>query len=63
MTRAKIIAELRRSALKGLSFSNLSNHAYYAQSGMRTLNDLRYENNDQSRMFLLFVAQAMEGEA
>ena len=62
MTRAEIIAELRRSAREGCSFGMLSNDAYYAQANMRTLRDLRYERSEQSRMFLLFVACALEDE-
>ena len=62
MTRAEIIAELRRSARDGRSYATLSNPAYYAQANMRTVRDLRHERSDQSRMFLLFVACALEDE-
>jgi hypothetical protein len=62
-SRAEIIVELRAVAQLGLPYWVLSNEAYYAQSGMRTLNDLRYELSDQSRVFLLFVAAALEGDA
>lgn len=62
MSRAEIIAELRRNALRGMGYSALSNEAYYAQANMRTLQDCRYTSSNQSRMFLLFVAAAMEGE-
>lgn len=62
MTRAEIIEELRRSARDGRSYATLSNPAYYAQANMRTLGELRYENSNQSRMFLLFVACALEDE-
>lgn len=62
MTKAEIIAELRRSALAGRSFAMLTNPAYYAQANMRTVRDLRHERSDQSRMFLLFVACALEDE-
>ena len=62
MTRAEIIAELRRRALAGRSFAMLTNPAYYAQANMRTVRDLRHERSDQSRMFLLLVACALEDE-
>jgi hypothetical protein len=59
-----IIAELRRVALQNLSYMHLSNAAYYAQANMRLLRDApRMERTNQSRMFLLFVAAALEGEA
>jgi hypothetical protein len=64
MTRSEIITELRAVARHGLPYSALSNKAYYAQSGMRLLQDApRNELSDQSRMFLLFVAAALEGDA
>lgn len=62
MTKAEIIAELRRSAREGCAFNMLSNSAYYAQANMRNLQDLRYERSEQSRIFLLLVAHALEDE-
>jgi hypothetical protein len=59
-----IIAELRAVAQLGLPYRVLSNEAFYAQANMRLLQDApRYELSDQSRMFLLLVAAALEGEA
>lgn len=62
MTRAEIIAELRRAAYLNVSYAMLSNPAYYAQANMRTLPDVRYDHSEQSRMFLFFVAHALEDE-
>jgi hypothetical protein len=64
MTRSEIITELRVVAQLGLPYRVLSNEAYFAQSCMRLLQDApRNELSDQSRVFLLFVAAALEGEA
>jgi hypothetical protein len=67
MTRAEIIAELRRSALHDNNpFLRCSPSAYYAAVNMRTLEDAVSNEADRilwHRVFFLFVAAAMEGEA
>ncbi len=66
MTRAEIIAELRRSAREDANpFLGCCASAYYAAVNMRTLKDAASAEADRilwHRMFFLIVAAAMEGE-
>lgn len=60
MTDTLTIAELRQCAIKNYGYEWLGNDAYYAQADMLLMGDCRNERSEQSRMFLLFVAESLE---